>query len=141
MNVSRVAWRRIRIDEEAVRRLVEEGRAVLRPAARIDAPQGVGSVGRLVEALQGVGFGPVGLTVAGLWDAAYRAGVVGLADVLCPWGRPGDLVGVAGADVWARVQDVGVELDGGALWWRVVLVLVESPVTFRPLRVIPRRSA
>ena len=119
MNVSRVAWRRIRIDEDAVRRLVEEGRAVLRPAdpVPIDLPP--------------PGFAGQRVAIARVRSRGLR----------CPWGRRGDLVAVGEGDVWARIEDVGVEWDAVAVWWLVILVRVESPVTFRPLRVIPRRSA
>jgi hypothetical protein len=118
MTVSRLAWRRIRIDADAVRRIVEDGRAVLRPADRVplDPPRGPAFPRTVFARVMGLGL-------------------------RCPWGSPGDLVDVGVPDVWVRVEDVGVEWDCDALWWRVVLVRVDSPAAFRPTRAIPRRGA
>ncbi len=118
MTVSRVVWRGIWIDADAVRRLVEDGRAVLRPAEPVPLVPPRDSVHPRAVLTRVLGRG-----------------------LRCPWGAPGDLVAIAEAPVWARVEDVGVEWDPVAIWWRVVLVRVDSPETFRPLRVIPRRSA
>ncbi|GLT20801.1 hypothetical protein GCM10007933_02530 [Zoogloea oryzae] len=118
MTVSRLAWRRIRIDADAVRRLVEDGRAVLRPADPVPLSPPRGCV----------------------LPRTVFARVMGLG-LRCPWGSPGDLVDVRAVDVWGRVEEVGVEWDCDALWWRVVLVRVDSPAAFRPTRAIPRRGA